>query len=219
MDHTIARALSHVYWIGGSPCSGKSTIADSIASEMGWTSYRCDDAWYRHEKIVDPDRHPIFYRLRDATGDAVWMRPVDVQIREELAVYEEEFSLILDDLLAMPTDRPVVAEGAALLPNLVHDLGIAADRMIWIVPTPEFQVLHYGQRQWRHDVLATCSDPDQAWANWMQRDIGFAQAVRERADARDLACIVVDGQTSLAENEATVRQQFGLITDGGGILP
>jgi cytidylate kinase len=42
------------YRIGGSPCSGKSTIADRLAATYGMQVYRCDDAFFRHQMSIDP---------------------------------------------------------------------------------------------------------------------------------------------------------------------
>lgn len=36
MDHKpIQSRLGHVYWLGGAPCSGKSTIADELGAQYG----------------------------------------------------------------------------------------------------------------------------------------------------------------------------------------
>ena len=40
----IASALSHVLWIAGSPCSGKSTISHAIAQMYVFLDYHLD-AW------------------------------------------------------------------------------------------------------------------------------------------------------------------------------
>lgn len=31
------------YWIGGSPCCGKSTISEMLIKEFGFDMYKCDD--------------------------------------------------------------------------------------------------------------------------------------------------------------------------------
>lgn len=59
----LRRQLARVYWLGGSPCAGKSLIADSLVQTYGFQVYRCDDAFFRHEKIVTLEHQPIFYRL------------------------------------------------------------------------------------------------------------------------------------------------------------
>lgn len=205
-----ATSISHIYWIGGSPCSGKSSIADDIAEKHDMVIYRCDDAYYEHIKNINSREHPVFYRLAQADCDGIWMRPVGQQIEEELALYREEFPMILADILALPDDRPVIAEGAALLPDLIQRLSVDRSRMIWIVPTEAFQREHYARRDWRHDIVRDCSDPDQAWENWMRRDAGFANAVKQQTEKRAFPLITVDGKRSLAETLSDVERHFRL---------
>ena len=69
---------------------------------------------------------------------------------------------------------------------------------------------HYMRREWAKDVVKACTNPEQAFLNWMQRDIGFAQKVREEAIQRALQVLLVDGQRSLLENRELVEHQFGL---------
>ena len=202
--------LAHVTWIGGSPCAGKSSVADAIAAAHGMTVYRCDDAFYAHMKAVGPERQPVFHRLAHASCDEIWMRPVARQVAEELALYREEFPLILADLLALPADRPIIVEGAALLPELIAGLGIDREQTIWMVPTEAFQREHYGRREWRHDVLRDCAGPEVAWENWMRRDAGFAREVAAQADRCGFRLITVDGRRSLAEVERDVARALGL---------
>lgn len=209
MESKSARLLAHVLWIGGSPCSGKSTIAAALAARFDLASYTCDDEVERHASLATPEAAPVTHRLTRATCDELWMRPVDHQIHEEIAYYEEEFPFILNDLLALPDERQVIAEGAALMPRLLHDIGILPSRSIWIVPSPAFQQEHYARREWRHSALAGCTDPDQAWRNWMERDIGFARHVADQSRLLGLPCIMVDGSRSLESILDEVRRHFG----------
>jgi hypothetical protein len=144
--------LAHIFWLGGSPCCGKSTIADRIAARAGMLVYRCDDAFYDHVKLVTPDTQPAFNKIASYDADGLWLRPVEQQIAEEIELYREEFRMILEDLRALPTDRPIIAEGAALMPELLAPLGIPHYKMMWVVPTGAFQRSHYEQRDWRHDA-------------------------------------------------------------------
>lgn len=207
---TLAERLAHVTWLGGSPCAGKSTIASRLAGDHGMLVYRCDDAFYEHANRLDPESQPVFHRLAQAPVDDIWLRPVQLQIDEELELYREEFQMIIEDILALPPERPVIAEGAALMPELIHPLGIARRRMLWMVPTAAFQRHHYEQREWRHDVLRECSDPERGWENWMARDTGFAQEITRQAAVHDLRLITVDGSRSLDEVHANVVESLDL---------
>jgi adenylate kinase family enzyme len=199
-----------IFWIGGSPCSGKSTVAARLSERFGWAIYSCDDAYYRHQELIAPDRQPVYSRLSKLDGDEVWMRPVPQQIEEELEIYREEFPFILQDLCSRAKREPVIAEGAALLPELLASAEVPADRAIWLVPTPEFQLHHYAHRDWRHDVVKSCSDPEQAWRNWMARDIGFARAVAEQALRFGFRLITIDGATPVDEIVRAVEAHFSL---------
>ncbi len=210
-NRILQRELAHVYWIGGSPCAGKSSLADSLAEKYGLYLYRADKAFFRHEKIVTSKEQPIFHRVIHYSSEELWMRPVVRQVAEEIALYREEFPLILEELLALPRSTPVLAEGAALLPECVTPLLSVPQHAIWIIPTAEFQLYHYERRAWAHDVVSSCKDPTQAFQNWMQRDIQFARFVEEEALRRKMRVLVVDGASSIAENRAIVERhcQFG----------
>jgi 2-phosphoglycerate kinase len=210
MSTDTPHSLRHVIWIGGSPCSGKSSIADMLATRHGMSVYRCDDAFFEHQSRITQERQPIFHRLSRASCDKLWMRPVRQQVAQEIQLYREEFPLILDDLRALPADRPIVAEGAALLPELIERLNVDQRQMLWMVPTEGFQRDHYGHREWRHAVLRECHDPDQAWENWMQRDAGFARNVAGHATERHLCLMIVDGSRSLDATISDIERHLKL---------
>lgn len=209
MKSHLKRALAHVYWIGGSPCSGKSSIVEWLAAQHGLQTYRCDEAFWRHSQIVTPDKQPAFYRLTQLTWDEIWMRPVDVQLRDEIAVYREEFDLIIRDLSDMPHDRPIVAEGAALMPEWARPLLSRPIQAVWMIPTETFQRRFYPQRgAWVQDILKQCRHPQQAFQNWMDRDAAFARQVRADAELHGLRVLIVDGTRSVAENAQAVETWF-----------
>jgi 2-phosphoglycerate kinase len=207
----LQRELKQIYWIGGSPCSGKSSIAAGLAGTYGLRVYHCDDAYFRHAKIITQEKQPVFYKLTHSTSEELWIkRPAAQQIREEIELYREEFPLILNELLTLP--KPFLAEGSALLPECVTPLVHDPRRAIWIVPEAKFQRSHYEQRDWAHEVVRDCSDPEQAFNNWMQRDIGFARFVAREARMQNMRVLTVDGSRTLEENLAFVERYFQLAT-------
>ena len=209
-NRQLRTLLRHVYWVGGSPCSGKSSIVSLLARRYGLQEYHCDDHYEEHLQRADPDRHPRLFNARNVTWDEVWMHPVDYLVAREFAFYREEFEMVVADLLSLPAASPIIAEGAALLPECVAPLLTDPSHAIWVVPTEEFQRKAYAGREWVADILGQCSRPQEAWENWMGRDAGFARQVKQEAISRGLAVLQVDGSRSIEENAAVVEAQFAL---------
>lgn len=196
------------YYIGGSPCSGKSTVAEELAARFGLTYFKADDFL---DEFIDRGaavEMPVCSRIRSMSAEETWMRPPQVQCREELAFYVEIASLLSRRLEALT--GPVVAEGAAFLPEVLRAWGVVPQRCIAITPTREFQISRYSQRPWVPHVLRECSDPAAAFANWMERDALFAQEVRRQCAQTGYASLLTDGSVSEEERLAQVAAHFGL---------
>lgn len=211
----LTQELSHIYWIGGSPCTGKTTIARKLAAEYGFTYYKCDDCYDDHMSRSTPYQHPHMYKIKDETWDQIWSTQfcsltVEEQIEDVVRVYEEQFSLILEDLLSRPKTTPIVVEGAALLPYKVAPLLTDLNHAIWMVPRLEFQIEHYKKRDWIHRILNQYKNPDLAFSNWMKRDSGFAEKVVRDAEDMGLKTLCVDGIFSIDVNYDLIKEQLGL---------
>jgi hypothetical protein len=207
----LRRRLSHVYWIGGSPCSGKSSIVEWLSERYAFQSYRIDDAFEAHTARATADAQPHLYRVARMSWDEIWGRPVEVLLQDEIAVYREEWGMIVDDLLALPDELPIIAESAALLPERVQGVLSEQRRAIWIVPTEAFQRETYARRgAWVGEIMAQCTHPEQSFENWMARDAAYARWVRVEARRLGLRVLTVSGERSIDANAAIVETHFGL---------
>ena len=210
---SIGKRLSHVFWIGGSPCSGKSSITAILAERFGLQMYHLDDEYTRHLAQAVPQRHPLLYAAKGASWDDVWMHPVATLTAREIAFYREEWEMVVEDLLAMPVSSPILAEGAGLLPQCVAPLISHPQQAIWVVPTEEFQRREYPRRDWVKSILDKCKEPEKAWENWMGRDAEFASVVAQSARDAGLMVLEVDGSRPISENAELVAAHFGLASN------
>jgi adenylate kinase family enzyme len=48
--------LSNIYWIGGAPCSGKSTITEKLAFKHGLSMFKSDDHMYAHMNLARAEK-------------------------------------------------------------------------------------------------------------------------------------------------------------------
>ena len=209
-DSQIKTILSQAYILGGSPCSGKSTIAEKLSACYDLQYYKVDDHYEDHVERCDPERHPTMCKIANMGWNEIWSRPVSLLVREEFNFYRELFELILQDLEKYKSENPIIVEGAALLPELIHKSKLDPKRVLYLVPTKEFQIHHYSQRAFIQGILKECQDPQTAFANWMERDHLFGQEVLRQAENLGYGTIIVDGKLSVEAQYEIICQYYGL---------
>lgn len=196
-----------VYFIGGSPCSGKSTIAEMFAREYGMYYFKVDDYLEKYMRLAAEKGRSTCKKSIKMKPDEIWMRDALVQCDEEFRIYEEIAEFVFEDLQRIDA-KAVITEGAAYTPTVMKHS--RSNGYISIVPTAEFQVSHYKEREWVPYVLEGCSDKVQAFENWMQRDILFAERVKEECRLSEIPCIVNDGTKTPPEIFCMVKELLGL---------
>jgi len=202
--------LSLSYVIGGSPCSGKSTIAERLAKEFDLYYYNADAHVLENIKHSTPDAQPTMVQYSKLSWNEIWSRPVEFQVNEEIHFYQELFPFILNDLDAFDDGSPIIMEGAAFLPELLDQRLFNPSRVLFMVPTPDFQISHYRNRPWIQPILKSCDDPKFAFRQWMKRDELFGMEVTRQAVSRGLGVFEVDGAISIEDEYRLIKQKFGL---------
>jgi hypothetical protein len=202
--------LAHVRWLGGSPCAGKSTVATLLAARHGLRLYACDDHFARHSAAADPVTAPTLARLRTASWEAIFLRPLRPMVRDAVGACREAFPMVLADLAALGPGPPVLAEGMALLPECVAALRPRPAWAAWLVPAPAFQRAHYARRAWAGALVAGLPEPARAFEHWMRRDAASARWVRAEARRRGYPVREVDAGDTVEAVAAWAARQLGL---------
>jgi hypothetical protein len=132
--------IRNARWIGGGQWAGKTMVAGVLARRYGLTVYRhhypasrshLDRAAAAQARAgepvsgFDPDR-------------AFVQRNPQAMAAEVLAEFADRFEWALDDLRALESPHPAIAEGRGMRPELVAGVG-GAGRMVVLVPTEEFR--------------------------------------------------------------------------------
>lgn len=201
--------LENVFWLGGSPCAGKSSVSEIVARRFGLDVYHVDEAFEIHAQRFASACHPALTKWSASSWDQRWMQPPDSLVQDVIACYQEHFTLILEDVLSL-SNRPLIVEGTALLPRPVARILTRQSRAIWMVPTAGFQRKHYSERDWVQGILAQCSNPEAAFENWMERDIRFAEWIVAEASTLNLATLKIDGNLTIEENADAIARHFQL---------
>ena len=208
----LRERLRHVYWMGGGSGAGKSTIAQRLADQYGMRVYATDAVMSDHARDVSPDLAPHLSTFTAMTMDERWVDRTPEEMLDTFHWFHGEgFPLIVEDLLRLPDDQPVVVEGFRLLPDLVEPLLDQRRRAVWFLPTPEFRRDVFDSRggpAW--GFLARTSDPQRALRNLLERDRQFTDRIKEQTERLDLATIVMSPMMTHDDVAQRVAATFGL---------
>lgn len=203
--------LRHVHWLGGGSGAGKSTVARRLAAEHGLQLYATDDVMARHAARLTPEEAPLLAAFAGMDMDERWVRRSPAQMLHTFHWFRGEgFRLVVEDLLRLPPDPPVVAEGFRLLPHLVAPLLADRAHAVWLLPTPRFRRAALDSRGTTWDIPGRTSDPQRALRNLLERDRMFTDRLASETARLGLPAVPVEPGTGEDELARRVRALFGL---------
>jgi hypothetical protein len=203
--------LRHIRWIGGGSGAGKSTIAGLLAEEYGLHLYHCDDTQSAHTARSNAVDHPMLHAFLALTMDERWVKRTPEEMFHSFhGFHKEGFRLILEDLLDLPTEGPVLVEGYKLLPRLIFPLLSRVEQAVWLIPTPEWRRTAFSRRGSLWSIAGRTSDPETALTNLLARDALHTEEVARQAAALQLPTIEVNGSATVEELVECAARCLGL---------
>jgi hypothetical protein len=199
-----------VLWIGGGTCVGKTSIAERLSSAHGLRHYRPDRHEHEHASRLDPERHPSMAAWIARTLDETWVLTDPSRLAAETMQFSRErFGFILEDVLALAAEGPVVAEGFQLVPDSLAAVVPDRRRAVWLIPDEEFRrAVFFRRGDFIWDTPRQTSDPERAQRNRVARDVVVARRLRAEAAALGFTVVDVTTDTTLDEVAQRVETQF-----------
>jgi 2-phosphoglycerate kinase len=128
-----------IYFIGGPPRVGKSIIAKAITRQHGINAISTDSLGAVLETVLDPETEPGLFAIRRfnemAEADRIRLlgkntaKRIDCQVEESTAVWRAVEPFVLRE---QEEGRDLVAEGVAVLPELVAQLEGVDYRVVFV---------------------------------------------------------------------------------------
>jgi hypothetical protein len=113
-----------VYWIGGAPGAGKSTLARRLADQHGWYLYHTDDVMTEHAGRAAAADAPLLAQFMAMDHDEGWSNPPGPVVKR------------LQEVPGVAVTEPVHTAPGLLLGRTVSDRLIHLCRL-WHLPAIE----------------------------------------------------------------------------------
>ena len=107
----VKQSLRHVLWIGGAQCGGKSTLSKRISDDYGIILYAGDEEGRKHIGKVTSENAPIWHGMHQK-GGVIWLWDQNLETMTKFwnGMGEEDLRFVIDDLLEMPTNKPILVD-------------------------------------------------------------------------------------------------------------
>lgn len=151
--------LKNLYWIGGCPSGGKTTLAGKISEIYDIPIYHTDS-------------HSLEYGLRINAIEPDFHREINMNFVESIITMPDEpwfnifiaglralCSIIADDVTRLFGDDIAIIEGGELLPEFMSEIGIAT-QSICVNPTYEHLHEYLPKQKWVIGILSNISDDE-----------------------------------------------------------
>jgi 2-phosphoglycerate kinase len=187
-----------VILIGGSPMSGKSTVARTTAAQLGSSVIATDDLGAAARGVTSPAVAPDLYAMHK--GD--YREYCISHSVEELLEHAQRSHRALWPAIESVIHEhatwacSAIIEGWALLPDLVARLDLSGVAGVWI-EVPE-SVLEARVRE-TTAFYAGASNPDLMIEQFTRRSVEFGRWLRTRTSALELPLVRLSGKESPEE--------------------
>lgn len=202
--------IGNVLWLSGAQWAGKSTVARILARRHGITAYHCDFAnahGHQDRKVANQVRNGE--QPHDFDPEQHWVRSTPEEMAASvLTGFQRGFDWVLDDLRALVSGRPILAEGWALRPELVAPIVDDLRRMLVMVPTEEFRQHQLKNLPRAGELKIGLSNPVLGQHNRLARDRLVAEDVVAEARAYGIRVLEVDGLRDAEEVADDVEDHF-----------
>ncbi len=216
-NNVLKHHLQNVFWILGTPCGGKSTIAALLAENCGALHYNADERITQHKTLANPVEQPALCRYFE-DWEAYFGQPLNEYSRWLRAVQDESMSMIIVDLLKISQHQKVIFEGLLDI-EAVKSLA-DYQRIVFLGATAEVIRDSYFDREDKGDMLSlieTLSDPEGIYKKVLDLVVGDSERDLARARQAGLKVFMRDKNSSITGILQKVQSHFGLSDTEGDL--
>ncbi len=209
-DNVLEHHLKDVYWIGGSACSGKTTMSKIISKKYGFTLYNSDAKMLEHKKNASFWEQSAMKR-HFVDWEWYFNRPINEYTKWLNDIMKEQMSMIIVDLLKISQNKPVIVEGvfsADMIKNIVH-----YNNAIFLYAEKHLIRKDYFNREDKKDMLSvinSLSDPVKSLNNVLNTVITGSEQSLEITKNSNMKYLIRNDKSSIEKTLKCMENYFDL---------
>ncbi|XMB66985.1 hypothetical protein RI065_00275 [Mycoplasmatota bacterium zrk1] len=212
-NNVLKEKLKNVYFIAGTNCGGKSTMAKHLSKEFNMIYYSADDHYWNHRQYSDIENQPAMNRPF-TTWDEYFSRNAEKQANWLLDSELEEMDFIILDLIELAKDKnQKVVVDIHCMPEIFKQVSTYG-RVIFLLADPELVYNEYFSRDDKSDMLKcimkNTTNPEFSIENTRLVSKVIAQKEIDKAIESGFLCNFRDEETNFLERAEAVIKHFNI---------
>lgn len=203
-------ALPRVVLIGGPPGAGKTTLARSVASALGYAALSADDLAVAARAVTSPKRSRALHPMAGSGHTRYFTESTVEGLIEDAQALQDALWPAVERVVRLheTMDDPVVIDWWLLAPDLVASLRDERVGSIWLHVEPS--VLTQRERANAH-FFADSPDPQRMLDNFMGRSLWRNRWVASEARRLGLPVLHQDGSVPVANLTSAALDLMGRV--------
>ena len=184
-----------VILIGGSPMSGKSTVAKMVANHFSIPCASTDDLGIMASAITDYSSHQDLHYMGDLDHKEYYILNSIEDLRSDIIKCHKSLWPGIRRVIQahLQWAGPIVLEGYALYPSLISKLDMNEVVALWILCDSEV----YASRYDKCDFSLGASNPDLMRKNYLGRTSWHNELIEDEAEKFNFPIVKVDSNCSI----------------------
>lgn len=210
-DNVMKYHLRNVYFIGGTACGGKTTMAKRLAEKHGFALYTDGMNYAEHNKIVSPEFQPAM-SMRFSDWNTYFNRPYVEYAQWLKDTIYEDFEMTLIDLISKSSDKKVIAD--VHIPLEKANRLAKHQQIIFLVAEPDLVVNDYFNRPDHKEILDCIMglpNPCQAKQNFEKTLAYGTEKYLQELYKTNWYYIIRDENSTVENTLHLIEKHFGLI--------
>lgn len=212
-NNVLKEKLKNVYFIAGTNCGGKSSMAKSLSKKYDMIFYSADDAYWDHRQYSNIKDQPNMNREFLGWNEFFNREPIDKATWLLESELEEMDFIILDLVQLAQKENTKVIVDIHCMPEIFEQIS-EYNRVIFLLAEPDLVFKEYFDRNDKSDmyncILNNTTNPEQSLLNTRKLAKEIASMETSKALNSGFKYFVRTESTNFLERQKLVIEHFGL---------